>query len=106
MKRNAAIQSPETLARLDRLGKALKKARVRRRLTQAQMADRAGIDRKTLGRLEQGDPGIALGSFLEVLAVLEADWPEQLLEPLEADAPGRVLSDARMPGRVVGSEGF
>lgn len=105
MKRNAATQSPETLRRLARLGTAIRAARARRRLTQDQVADRAGLTRRTLMRLEHGDPGVAVGSFLEVLAVLEGEWPDQLVEPLEVDAPGRALEDARLPSRVV-SDGF
>lgn len=89
-----------------RLGEALKRARVRRRLTQAQLGERAGISSRTLRRLEGGDPGFALGSFLEVLAVLEPDWPDAFIDPVEADAPGRTLEDARLPRRVDSGDGF
>lgn len=106
MKRNPAAQSPETLACIARLGLSIKRARTRRRLTQGQLAERAGIARRTVARLEQGDPGIALGSALEVLAVLEAGWPEALVDVVETDEPGRVLEDARLPSRVVSGEGF
>lgn len=106
MKRNAAQQSPETLSRMARLGEALKRARIRRRLTQEQLAERAGITSRTLRRLEDGDPGFALGSFLEVLAVLEADWPDLFIDPVEADVPGRTLEDARLPSRVDRGDGF
>lgn len=106
MKRSPANQSPETLQRVARLASALKRARVRRHLTQAQLAERAGLARRTVLRMEQGDPGIALGSFLEVLAVLESEWPDLVIDPLEADAPGRALEDARLPGRVVSVDGF
>lgn len=106
MKRNPAPQSPETLSRAARFGASIKLARTRRRLTQEQLAERAGIARRTVVRLEQGDPGIAFGSVLEVLAVLEADWPDVLVDLVETDAPGRVLEDARLPSRVVSGEGF
>lgn len=105
MKRNAAAQSPETLQLLSRLGVAIRRARLRRRLTQLQLAERAGLSKQTMGRLEGGDPGIALGSFLEVLAVLERAWVGEFVEHLEADNPGRVLENSRLPQRVAG-DGF
>ncbi len=90
----------------ERLGRAVKHARLRRRLTQAQLASRAGLGVATLQRLEGGDPGIALGSFLEVLLVLERDWAQDIVQLLEQDLPGRALELRRLPARVGKSDAF
>lgn len=101
MKRRAAQQSPEILSASRRIGQAIKLARIRRRLTQAQVAERSGLSKQTLSRLERGDPGVAVGNILEVLLVLERGWVEQAAVFLEADEPGRVLADQRLPSKVM-----
>jgi transcriptional regulator with XRE-family HTH domain len=52
------------------LGQQLAAARRRQRRTAAEVAERAGITRVTLRRVERGDPAIALGIFFEVATVL------------------------------------
>jgi DNA-binding XRE family transcriptional regulator len=43
------------------LGENIRKARLRRAHTLETIAERAGITRKTLYRVERGDPAVALG---------------------------------------------
>ena len=93
--------APETLSAAKRLGSSLKLARVRRRLTQAQLSRRADIGLATLQRLEKGDPGVGLGVVLEVLAVLERDWLKAVIAPIEHDNHGRAMEQRRLPSRVV-----
>lgn len=100
-KRAAPLLSPESLVAVRRLGTALKHARVRRRLTQAQLASRAGIGVATVQRMERGDPGLGLGSFLEVLAVLERNWLDEVVRTVESDVAGRQMELRRLPSRVV-----
>ena len=58
------------------------------------MSQRAGISRKTLYRVEQGDPAVAFGIYARVLQVLRL---EQDLAALAADdALGRKLQDAAL----------
>jgi DNA-binding XRE family transcriptional regulator len=45
-------------------------ARRRRGLSTASMAERTGISKKTLYRLEQGDPGVSWGAVVRVLNIL------------------------------------
>lgn len=99
-KRSASAQSPDALLLAQRLGLAVRHMRLRRRLTQAELAARAGIGANTLQRLERGDPGCALGNALEVLTVLDRGIAADLIEHVEADRPGRALEDARLPQRV------
>lgn len=48
----------------------MKLARLRRRLSNAVVAQRAGISRTSLYKTEAGDPGATLGTYLRVLAAL------------------------------------
>jgi transcriptional regulator with XRE-family HTH domain len=52
---------------LAKLGADLKNARRRRRVPMAYAADRAGISRSTLHKLERGDPGVSLGVLATAL---------------------------------------
>jgi transcriptional regulator with XRE-family HTH domain len=71
-----------------------------RGLTQAQLADRAGIGRATLARLEQGDGGISLESLLGVLRALGIlENLTRALDPYESDL-GRLRADEGLPRRV------
>ena len=51
-------------------GEDLALARRRRGLSTSSMAERAGISKKTLYRLEKGDPGVSWGAMARVLNIL------------------------------------
>lgn len=96
-----ARTSPSLLPRLHRLleqvGANLKLARLRRKYVAETVAQRAGISRKTLYRVEQGDPAVALGIYARVLQALRL---EQDLTHLGADDElGRRLQDAALAPR-------
>lgn len=61
---------PNEQALLAHFGGRLKLARLRRRLSSAIVAQRAGISRTSLYKVEAGDPGATLGTYLRVLTVL------------------------------------
>ena len=91
--------SPSLLPRLTRLletvGSNLKLARLRRKYSAEMVAQRAGISRKTVYRVELGDPAVALGIYARVMQVLRL---EQDLATLAADdLLGRKLQDAALP---------
>ena len=91
MPRKPPIVFPQEQRLLTALGERLRLARLRRKLSNAVVSQRAGISRSTLYKVEAGDPGATLGSYVRVLAVLglEAD-----LETLAADDKvGRKLQD-------------
>lgn len=77
------------------LGLRLREARLRRRFTVTQVAERAGISRPTLNKVEQGDGTVTMGNYLRVLAALglENDF-EQVAG---SDPVGRRLQDAQLP---------
>ena len=90
--------TPSILPRLARLmaglGVNIKKARLRRAYSAETVAQRAGITRKTLYRVELGDPAVALGIYARVL---QAPRLESDLGSIAADdALGRKLQDAQL----------
>ncbi|WP_235872709.1 helix-turn-helix domain-containing protein [Pseudoxanthomonas winnipegensis] len=89
---------PQEQRLLSALGERLRLARLRRKLSNAVVAQRAGISRTTLYKVEAGDPGATLGSYVRVLAVLGL---ENDLQTLAADDKvGRKLQDlALVPTR-------
>lgn len=78
------------------LGRRLREARLRRRMTALAMAERAGISRATLHRLEKGDTSISLGAYQRVLRVLGLEADFDLLA--RDDVLGRKLQDMALPG--------
>ncbi|WP_246722226.1 helix-turn-helix transcriptional regulator [Rhizobium laguerreae] len=48
----------------------IRRARIERKLTTQELADRAGISRGLLQRIEKGDPACAIGAFFEVSAIV------------------------------------
>ena len=83
--------------RLVELGERLRKARLRRGLSAADVAQRAGITRVTLHRAEGGAPAITIGNLVKVLAVLGLD---EDIEHLGADqVMSRKVPDESLPLR-------
>ncbi len=87
---------PAILPRMARLLKAfganLKLARLRRKYSSETVAQRASITRRTLSKVEQGDPGVALGVYARVMQVLRLE--NDLAQLAVDDVLGRKLQDA------------
>lgn len=62
--------SERAVERLREFGDILRAGRIRRNLTQADLANRVGVSRKTLERLEDGNPGAAWGLAIDVCLTL------------------------------------
>lgn len=99
MKINLPLPSPVGRA-LAKFGRDVGLARRRRRLTQASLAERAGIARKTLTRLESGDPRVSLENVARVLFVLGAIRPLEQLLDTGSDPIGLIMMDEELPQRV------
>ncbi len=82
---------------LETLGENIRLARLRRRLSAEQVAERAGISRPTLAAIERGEPGVGIGNYLEVLRVLGLD--QDLLQVAKDDVLGRKLQDLEISVR-------
>ncbi|MCD4682094.1 MAG: helix-turn-helix domain-containing protein [Bacteroidales bacterium] len=93
---------------LTTVGENIKMARLRRKLSSEQVAERANISRPTLLSIEKGSPGVSIGSYLQVLVVLGLEKDFFLLA--RDDELGRKLQDARMiskaraPKKIAGHE--
>jgi transcriptional regulator with XRE-family HTH domain len=85
---------PKNLKILKEFGESIKLARLRRKLSTEQVAERAGIARTTLWAIEKGSPNVALGSYVQVLFVLGLE--RDLLKVAGDDALGRRLQDAKL----------
>lgn len=87
-------------ATLLRLGAVIRMARLRRGWPQARLARKAGVAIMTLRNVEQGRPGVTLGTFVTLLWALNL---QHLLEPLldpAADREGLALSAPRATARA------
>jgi len=68
--------------------------------TSAQVAERAGISRPTLAKIEHGDASVGLGSMLAVARVLGVvDRLLDAIDPYETEL-GRASADRTLPERV------
>lgn len=77
MARKPASSRPaaHTLSRVTReavavLGQRIRIARLERKISAQALAERTGISRDTLYRIEAGDPGCAIGAVFEAAAVV------------------------------------
>ena len=101
--------SRQNLEALELLAQMIRVGRIDRKMTAQEMADRAGISRPLLRRIESADPGCAIGAVFEVAAIagvpLFEGEPERLqtrrsalteklsLLPQRARKPRRVIHD-------------
>ena len=88
------------LKALHKMGKDISGARRRRRITIKLMAERAGVSRATIGKIEKGDPTTSIGGYAAVLFVL--GMTERLGNVVDAiyDLTGRQLEEEKLPQRV------
>jgi transcriptional regulator with XRE-family HTH domain len=83
---------------LKELGENIRLARLRRKLSTVQVAERAGIGRRTLYEIERGRPNVSMGNYAQVLFVL--GLAEDLLNVAKDDLLGRKLQDAKLVVRT------
>lgn len=88
---------PSSAKELKALGQRLKDARLRRRFSMETVCARADISRPTLYKVENGDPSVAMGSYLQVLRVLGLVADLSLIA--KEDVLGRRLQDESLPQR-------
>jgi transcriptional regulator with XRE-family HTH domain len=62
--------SPYATEAAQLFGQLLRKARIERKITTLEAAERAGISRGLLRRIEAGDPRCAIGALFEVAAIV------------------------------------
>ncbi|MCU0430178.1 MAG: helix-turn-helix domain-containing protein [Cytophagaceae bacterium] len=94
MKSKSVILLPKLQKILEELGENVKLARLRRKMSAEQVAERAGISRSTLWMVEKGTPTVAMGTYLQVLFILGLE--KDLLNVAKDDLLGRKLQDAEL----------
>ena len=79
---------------LAEMGEQIKLARKRRSFTLVQVAERAGIHRETLRKIEKGVASVALGAFFNVLRVMNLE--KDFLKLAADDEFGKKLQDLNL----------
>jgi transcriptional regulator with XRE-family HTH domain len=52
------------------LGQLLRALRKKKKMTLSDMQERIGVDPRTIGKIEKGDPTVSLGTFIQYLNIL------------------------------------
>ena len=94
MSKRSIVLLPKLQQMLATMGENLKLARLRRKLTVIQVAERAGITRTTLWQIERGASNVSLGAYVQVLLVLGLE--QDLLKLAADDEMGRRIQDAQL----------
>ncbi len=92
MKKAAYNIVPKTEDILKRLGEQVKLARLRRNLSASVVAERAGISRASLWKVESGNPAVAIGIYAAVLHAL-GGMDEDLTLVAKDDEMGKQMQD-------------
>ena len=86
---------PGTEEILATMGEQIKLARLRRGLSAELVAERAGISRVSLWKVEKGEPSVAMGIYAAVLHALN-NLDKDLLLIARDDELGRQLQDLNL----------
>lgn len=92
MPKSKMVILPKTVRILSEMGENIKLARLRRKFSAEQVAERANISRPTLSSIEKGKPTVSIGSYILVLQVLGLE--KDFLSLAKDDELGRKLQDA------------
>lgn len=94
MVKKSLILYPNQAAQMVAFGERIRLARLRRKLTTTLFAERMGVSRETLRRVENGDPTVAFGSYLSALQTL--GLAHNIDQLASEDVLGRKLQDASL----------
>jgi transcriptional regulator with XRE-family HTH domain len=94
MRTKKTIILPKHKLILEEMGQNIKLARKRRKLLTTQISERADVSRSTLFLIEQGDEGVSIGNYFNVLRVLGLEM--DFLKLASDDILGRKLQDLEL----------
>jgi transcriptional regulator with XRE-family HTH domain len=94
MKDKESVLLPKLRRMLENLGVNIRLARLRRKYSTQQVAERANISRNTLWQIEKGSPSVSIGAYSQVLFVLGLEKDIELMA--KDDVFGRKLQDAAL----------
>ncbi|WP_238114163.1 helix-turn-helix domain-containing protein [Yoonia sp. I 8.24] len=94
------MSSLQVKSTLSQLGRDIQTARKRRRMSVADFCSRIGVSDKTLAKLERGDGGVRLETF--VMALLALGMLDRLAEIADpaSDSTGIGLDREKLPERI------
>ena len=99
MKNRNPLILPKYKEVLEILGENIKLARLRRKLTMIQVAERSDISRSTLHLMELGNSNVAIGHYFNVLRVLNLQL--DFLKLASDDILGRKLQDLELLNKEI-----
>jgi len=82
---------------LNRLGRNIRTARLRRKLSREKLAERVGISRYVLADIEKGKPTTAIAAYLGALWALGLLQDMREVADPDRDEEGKILERARSP---------
>ena len=82
---------------LERLGRNIRTARLRRKLPQQQLAQRMGVSRFVVADIEKGKPTTGIAAYMGALWVLGLLTHMRDVADPERDEEGKTLERARSP---------
>ncbi len=94
MAKKRVIISPALEDIIETVGENIKLARLRRKITATMLAERAGISRVTLRKVENGESSVTMAIYANVLFCLGLE--KDLLRLAGDDPLGRRLQDAEL----------
>lgn len=93
----------ETILR--RLGRNIRIARLRREMTQAELAERVSVSRVLISQVEKGNPKTSIAVYLGALWVLGLLDELTVVADPDKDVEGRTLERLRYPQRARSQRG-
>lgn len=103
MSRTPRVRRPPPAAvseAITRLGANIAVARIHRRWRQADLANKAGVDRRVIIAIEAGQPGVTIASYVAALWALGLHRDVADLASAERDLEGQTLAASRLGQRV------
>lgn len=85
---------PKQRRTLQGMGQQIRLARLRRNYTSQEMAERTGLTRGTISKIEAGEESVSMGNYFRVLIALGLD--NDILNIAKDDILGRKLQDAKL----------
>lgn len=98
-----SISSVNARRALQTLGRNIKTARIKRRISIKGFAERIGVSESTIIRLEKGDDGVSIGTLAMACLVLgELERVSEFLDP-GSDDTGLLMERDALPKRIDGA---
>jgi len=92
--------SPALQREFKKLGEDIRHARIRRKLTVVELAERTFISENTMMRVQKGMPSVSIGIYGRVLALLGMTGRIAMLADFSVDPISQDIEKASLPKRV------